>query len=376
MNLAPSLAALAASFTPSIYRGTVKRRFRGIPLEDPARALDRAAHLLVNGKLASAAAWSFIAPEGLSGGGAGKDAANAPAGGETIFEVGSLTKVFTGLLLAEAATRSMLRLDDPIQEALPEASELLPPAWGLTWKQLATHTSGLPRLPYGFGVRRRLSRDPYAGFGAEALRQSLRRAPQTPPEVRRALYSNFGFGLLGYLLARLHHRSLAELFQERIIGPLELPGTTPGSPAGDQVARGRSRLGLLARRWSPEEAMAGAGCLNTTADGLTAFLSLNLRAARGGEAPLGSALRLGQDFQIRGIGNGLGLGWQITVHEGRVIRWHNGGTGGFSSFMGFCAENGRALALLTAGTGLAQDITATGLDLLRCAAPAEDTLRT
>ena len=337
------------------------------------RALERAADLLVSRRFASAAAWVFMSPEGRHQGGAGLDSSSCPADASTSFEAGSLTKVFTALLLADAVTRSEIHLDDPITMALPEAADLLPLGWDLTWKQLATHTSGLPRLPYGFSLLRKVSSNPYAGFDAESLRRSLQRAPRIRPEPRRFLYSNFGFGLLGYLLARLHRRPLTELFQERIIAPMALSNMGTGHPAGGSVARGRSRFGLPARRWSFEEAMAGAGGLSATAGSLAAFLDWNLRAAGGDETPLARALRLAQEVQIRGQGDSLGLGWQIAVRNGRAIHCHDGGTGGFSGFIGFCAENGEAMAFLAAGAGLAPNLTALGLGLLQGA--AEGTLR-
>ncbi|HEX9081372.1 MAG TPA: serine hydrolase domain-containing protein, partial [Holophagaceae bacterium] len=335
MNAFSPLGLLAVPFAPQIYRSAVRRRIQALPLRDPVETLDRVTRLLVRSRLASAAAWSFASPEGASHGAVGFDSGGGQAGAGTLFEAGSLTKVFTGLLLADAAGASMLGLEDPIRMALPEGAVLLPGGWELTWKQLATHTSGLPRLPYGFGIRQRLSRDPYAAFGSEAMARSLRQAPRTGPPVRGYLYSNFGFALLGHLLAQVHQRPLATLFRERIFEPLGLPDTTCGAPGGGSAAQGRNAIGLPARRWSHQGATLGAGGLDTTIGDLATFLAWNLEAARGGTSRLGPALRSAQEVRVRGAADGVGLGWHLRFHRNGMVHWHDGMTGAFSSFMGF-----------------------------------------
>jgi CubicO group peptidase (beta-lactamase class C family) len=185
----------------------------------------------------------------------------APLDANSIFEIGSVTKVFTATLLADMVEQGLVRLDDPVQRHLPEDVRLPIRGWPITLCDLATQTSGLPRLPPGL-FRRSLRRrhDPYAGFSEQDLLDALARTrPKGTPGVRLR-YSNFGVGLLGYVLARRARTSYGQLVRDRICTPLGLAdtGIEVAENASGRSADGHNRRGRRVPPWHLD-ALAGAG---------------------------------------------------------------------------------------------------------------------
>jgi len=145
--------------------------------------------------------------------------------GTTIFEIGSISKVFTGMLLADAVVQERVTLDQPVQEILGDAATLnVVDDKPILLRHLSTHTSGLPRLPFGFSPTN--ADDPYADYSAETLYQSLKKGKSLRAPGAQHAYSNFAVGMLGHLLAVENDTSYSELLQERIAGPLGLVDTT------------------------------------------------------------------------------------------------------------------------------------------------------
>lgn len=234
------------------------------------------------------------------------------------FEAGSLTKLFTARLLELLVADGVVALDDP-------AAAHLGPGWRLsprvTLERLATHRSGLPRLPRR--VWRQMLRtpdDPYRDLPPEELRRSL---PPRLPRPRTFRYSNFGYALLGHALARAAAQDWAALVQERICAPLGLRDTGTG---GD-VAQPHDGRGRPVPPWTLNS-VAPAGALRSTARDLVTFA----RAAPHE-----------------------GLGW---MREGD-LRWHNGGTGGSSAFLSRDPAGRGVVAL--ANAAIADDLTRAGL---------------
>jgi CubicO group peptidase (beta-lactamase class C family) len=268
----------------------------------------------------------------------------------TLFEVGSLTKVFTGLLLADMADRGEVRLDDPLGAHLPALGSQGTGA--VTLLDLATHRSGLPRLPRG--LMRDLLRDalltgrppadPYAGVDAERLEAEARRAPRHAPGERFA-YSNFGFALLGLALARAAGRDYRDLVAERVCAPLGLheTGFEPGGEAAARRAEGHDRDGRSAPNWHTA-ALAPAGGLSSTADDLARFAQAQLRPE---STPLARALAAAQDPRRPARGDDrIGLAWMVRERAGGRVVWHNGSTGGFGSYLGTDRDREIAAVLL------------------------------
>jgi serine-type D-Ala-D-Ala carboxypeptidase/endopeptidase len=259
-----------------------------------------------------------------------------PPAADTIFEIGSVTKVFTATLLAEMVQDGMLALEDPVQRFLPSGVELPVRERPITLGDLASHTAGLPRLPHGLLLRSLgHRRNPYAWFTTDELYAGLpatrlRRAPGTRPG-----YSNLGYGLLGQVLALRADRSYEQLIEDRICRPLGLTDTRLAVPATalDRFAQGHNRRGRPVPHWDLS-ALACAGGLSSTVADLLAFLRLQLGR---GPSALARAAALTYTPRTRHRGVAIGLGWtQLpllgTDHD---LLFHNGGTGGFRSFVGF-----------------------------------------
>jgi D-alanyl-D-alanine-carboxypeptidase/D-alanyl-D-alanine-endopeptidase len=271
-----------------------------------------------------------------------------PPGPDTIFEVGSVTKVFTATVLADMVEEGLVTLDDPVQGYLPTGVVLPVRGRPITLADLATHTSGLPRLPPGL-VRRSLKerRNPYAGFTETDLEHAITRTRLKNSPGERLRYSNFGFGLLGYALARRAERPFEQLVRERICDPLRLVDTRMSIPveARTRFAEGHDRRGRPVPYWDLP-ALAGAGALRSTVADLLRFLELQLqqpttrlgRAAQATHQPRAHRGRLSH-----------GLGWAGLPLRGdsRQMLWHNGGTGGFRSFLGFVRESEAGVAVLS-----------------------------
>lgn len=295
-------------------------------------------------------AWAVVRDQGVAVGGLGG------AGPRTIFQIGSVTKVFTALLLADMAERGEVNLSDPAASYLPG-----PARNGPALADLATHTSGLPRLPRGLLRSARLHpRDPYARYpSARLVRDAGRALPAGSPGSPYA-YSNFGFGLLGYLLGQAAGTPYEDLATTRICDPLGLPDTTfevPGS-SQDRKARGHQR-GRPVPDWRPG-ALAGAGGLYSTATDLARFLQTCLAAAAGNgsaqdsparEGPLTSAIRATLTPRLPIPGGEIGLAWHHTRQGNRTIIWHNGMTGGFSAMIAIDPARGLGVAALANAAG-------------------------
>ncbi|MEI6108376.1 MAG: serine hydrolase domain-containing protein, partial [Opitutae bacterium] len=188
---------------------------------------------------------------------------------KAIFEIGSISKVFTSLLLAQTVIEGKAALTDPISKFLPPGLNLDPKVAGITLEQLATHTSGLPRLPDNLGATDPL--DPYANFTTGRLEDFLRRyhPAATPPQSMA--YSNLGAGLLGHLLERIHGRPYATLLAERITGPLGLPDTVITLSPEQQTRFATPHSGTMPVKPWQMGSLQGAGAIRSTAADLIKF---------------------------------------------------------------------------------------------------------
>ena len=272
----------------------------------------------------------------------------APIDANSIFEIGSVTKVFTATLLADMVEQGLVRLDDPVQDHLPDDVRMPIRGRPITLCDLATQTSGLPRLPPGL-FRRSLRRrdDPYAGFSEQDILDALAKTRLKARPGARLRYSNFGFGLLGYVLARRAEASYNELVRDRLGSPLDLAdtGIEVSGDASHRFAEGHNRRGRSVPHWHLG-ALAGAGGLRSTVNDLLRFLELQLaepatrlaRAARETHEPRARRGRLEQ-----------GLAWVSLPLRGdpRRILWHNGGTGGSRSFLGFVPDTSLGVVVLS-----------------------------
>lgn len=281
--------------------------------------------------------------------------------GATIFEIGSITKVFTGVLLAKLAAEGKCAVSDPARRHVPEGWAL-PEREGavITLAQLSLHTSGLPRLPSNLEPKD--PRDPYADYSEERLRAFLAGHVLGRRPGERYEYSNLGTGWLGWMLARADGRSYEELVADRIARPLGMADTRIrlDDASRARLAPPHAAPGRPSTNWELAT-LAGAGGLRSTADDLLRFLAANL-----GDAPPGllAAMETSHEarFRIRDGGPWVGLGWhRSALEDGRTMIWHNGGTGGYRSFCGFVKETRTAVVVLANSTA---DVDALGVAVL------------
>ncbi|QHC69086.1 serine hydrolase domain-containing protein [Rathayibacter sp. VKM Ac-2801] len=276
---------------------------------------------------------AVVTPDGVRYGGLGADE-------RTEVEIGSVSKTMTALLLAQSAEEGTVALDDPAAEHADVGG------FPGTLEELASHRSGLPRLPSGLGdtaatlLAQLRGTDPYAGWTAD---DALRHAAEADLGPEEAAYSNLGAAVLGQTLARAEGRDSADLLRERVLEPLGMTATTvpvtadalaPGAPSG-YSASGRS-----VAPWTLEGYAPAGGVRSTAADmGRYAQALLTDDPALG--VP-GSAV-LDPRFDAGG-GDRIGLAWYTSeAAGGGFTTWHNGGTAGYSTMLAMDRERGVAV---------------------------------
>jgi len=270
----------------------------------------------------------------LTYGDAGPDA--LPLGPETTFEIGSVTKVFTGTLLAEAVGRGEISLVEPIETYLPEALHV-PTRGGrhITALDLATHRSGIQdgRLSVG---------QPGAPFRADELYAALSDYELTRDIGSRFEYSNLGIDLLGDILDRVTDGDYEQTVSDRILTPLgmRMTGYTPTAAMLEHAAQLFDATGHLSPTvvsgGGPARSVRGSVGLTSDVEDLLAFVKANIDPPN---SRLGEAMRMAQQARTP-AGNGnqvwMGLTWHLRVIEGgQEIVWKLGGVRGFQSYVGF-----------------------------------------
>jgi serine-type D-Ala-D-Ala carboxypeptidase/endopeptidase len=267
--------------------------------------------------------------------------------GDALFEIGSATKVFTSLLLADAVQRGEVALTDPVSKFLP-ADVKVPERGGkkITLADLATHTSGLPRLPANLAPKD--TANPYADYTVQQLYDFLSHY-ELPRDIgAKYEYSNLGAGLLGHALALRAKMSYEALVRARILDPLKMKSTavTLSEPLKKRLVAGHDPSGRIAKNWDLPT-LAGAGALRSSANDLLEFLSAELGFTK---SPLASAMSA-QLATRRPSGSPtleIALGWHIVkTPSGQEIVWHNGGTGGYRSFIGFDPKKRAGVVVLS-----------------------------
>jgi len=280
--------------------------------------------------------------------------------GDTVFEIGSATKVFTGLLLADAVERGEVKLDDPISKYLP--SSVKAPARNgrqITLLDLATHLSGLPRVPDNLAPKD--ANNPYADYTVERMYAFL--SDYTLPRDIGAKYeySNLGAGLLGHILALKAGTNYETLVLQRICRPLGMTNTqiTLSPELRARAATGYNKEGKPVPDFDIST-LAGAGALRSTANDMLKFVAANLGLVK---SDLWPAMQMAQAPRHAASQPNweIGLCWHILHEFGTEVTWHNGETMGFHSFIGFDKMKRRGVVVLANSAHLIDDI---GLHLL------------
>ncbi|QDV71569.1 D-alanyl-D-alanine-carboxypeptidase/endopeptidase AmpH precursor [Rosistilla carotiformis] len=262
----------------------------------------------------------------------------------TIYEIASISKVFTGLLLADAVARKQLQLDQAAQELLPKgvampAGETRP----IQLDDLATHRSGLPRLPNNMPSLQ--TDNPYADYTTALAYEflsshDLRREPDAAHE-----YSNLGFALLGSVVADRAQLSYDQLLQQRIAEPLQMTDTRVEMTASmrKRLATPHTADGTVTANWDFAD-MPGAGGIRSSLADMMRFAAANLNPE---SSKLGPAIEIAWRVHRKGVGQepAMGLGWHIAG-DGST-RWHNGQTGGYHSMLMIHRQAGIAVVVLS-----------------------------
>lgn len=265
----------------------------------------------------------------------------APPTPETVYEIGSISKAFTGVLLADASLRNQLNLDATVAESLPPgAPQPAASEHPITLSNLSTHTSGLPRLPYN--LKATDPANPYANFtAADAYDFFAKFKPSRKPGKYE--YSNFAVGLLGQLLADRAGKSYEELMLERICEPLGMAETriTLTPPLTARLAPPYNADLQRVKNWD-FQAFAGAGGIRSTPRDMLKFAAAMLA---NDDREVTQAFHLsGESRETIPGDQSIGLGWHIARDQD--TRWHNGQTGGYSSYAASLPKHDVAVALL------------------------------
>ncbi|MFA6126156.1 MAG: serine hydrolase domain-containing protein [Bacteroidales bacterium] len=257
------------------------------------------------------------------------------------FEIGSITKVFTSTLLADFVLEGKVKLDDPINDyiGIPLRDSIR-----ISFKQLANHTSGLPRMPSNFAVTAMLStNNPFKNYDAGKLKKYLADELRLDSEPgRNSVYSNLGAGLLGYVLCEIADQDYETLLQRYIFSKYSMiNSTTLRDKIAQQLVKGLNAKGEETPNWDLSVLIAAGGILSTVED-LSKFALAQFD-------PTNKELELTRvKTWMNPAGLDIGLGWHFVKSKiGAEWPWHNGGTGGYTSSMAMDIGRRNAIILLT-----------------------------
>lgn len=255
-----------------------------------------------------------------------------------VFEIGSITKVFTSTVLSSLVLENKIRLTDEINSYFPFAFKN---NIKISFKNLANHTSGLPRLPNNFDFSDETN--PYKNYGKSQIDDYLKNilVLESEPSLVYS-YSNLGAGLLGYSLGLSQKMSFNELLQKKIFDKYKMNNSFV-SPKGlnNRLVEGLNQNGDVVSNWDFDVLFGGGGVLSSTED-LAKFANAQFN-------PKNKELALTRTttFQINDFMR-IGLGWHILKSQnGSYLFWHNGGTGGYSSSMHVNVDNNYAVIILS-----------------------------
>lgn len=279
----------------------------------------------------------------------------------TFYEIGSITKTFTGTLLAQAILDKKIQLEDDIRQYLPEKYPNLEfKGQPILIKHLANHTSGLQSFPNediskqkGFDPQ-----NPYKHYTSDMVLTYLHKIKLDTTAGLKSSYSNYGAGLLGIILEKTYNTSYEDLVKKYITKPLGMVNTKINISKTDSIwfAKPYNEEGNPSAYWDIT-GLGAAGAIRSTLPDMLKYAKANMDAPN-------TAMSLAQKgtFQDR-PNNEIGLFWQLsTTKKGQLMTWHNGGTGGFSTFCGFIKAQNLAVVLLGNSTN---EVTQKGVDLLK-----------
>ena len=281
---------------------------------------------------------------------------NAKPGADTVYQIGSVTKTMTALLLADAVVEGKVKLDEPVAALLPAYTVPAFDGKQISLLDLATHYSALPRLPDNFAPKD--PANPYADYSEAKQRQFLAacRLPHAPGTAFD--YSNIGYAVLGTALAAQAGTSYEALLQKRIAAPLGMRSTsnTPSHGMLARLAPGHLLSGEATPAWELN-VVAPAGGVYSSARDMVAYLqAYMLRPLRPYALAIQPQRPLAADSATK-----IGLAWLLQQQQGHSYAWHSGQTGGYASYAAFTTDGKRGVVVLT---NTARTIDALGVSAL------------
>src|SRR5690554_2008301 len=272
-----------------------------------------------------------------------------------VFEIGSITKVFTSTVLASLVIDKKIKLTDEINTYYPFTFKN---NIKISFESLANHTSGLPRLPENLDLSNETN--PYKNYGKKEIDEYLKNLLKLENEPSKtSSYSNLGAGLLGYTLGLLQKTSFQKLLQKKIFDKYKMTNSfTSSQNLGNKLVKGLDENGEIVSNWDFDVLFGGGGILSTTED-LVKFANAQFNPTNT-ELTLTrkSTFDINKDMKI-------GLGWHILKSENdKDLHWHNGGTGGYSSSMAINVEEETAVIVLANVSNINKEIDNLCLELI------------
>ncbi|MCY3883996.1 MAG: serine hydrolase [Gammaproteobacteria bacterium] len=257
----------------------------------------------------------------------------------TLFEIGSITKVFTAALTQSLVDSEVLSWDSSVESSLEDWRIVNKGVREISLRELATHSSGLPRMPLNWQAMDEL--DPYLGYDAKLLQAFI--SEFNPTQLKKELvYSNVGFGLLGFIAANSAGKSYTEALRERVLDPLGMHSTRVGlsDESRTNLARGFA-LGAIVPNWN-FDSLEGAGAILSTAEDLMQFVGKNVEPD---DSLISKALQ--QLLKVQ-VPPNQAFGWVWEQGESdQPIFWHAGLTGGYACFLAISPEESKGWVVLT-----------------------------
>jgi serine-type D-Ala-D-Ala carboxypeptidase/endopeptidase len=270
-----------------------------------------------------------------------------PVTENTLFEIGSITKVFTTEIAQQLAEQKQLNWDDNFIKYLPAGVQVKTDD-STTLRHLASHTSGLPGLPKMWFPKLEANEcDPYSTLTIEDVYKYLATYEEKKkPSPEGYEYSNLGMGLLGHILEWKTGKTYEALLQEYICRPLGMPSTSTVATDSNAFATGYDEKGNKTCHWALP-VLYGAGVIKSNGVDMIKFLRANM----GGSSALSQSFKRTQQPVTSFTGGKIAYGWHIDNISGKIfglgsVIWHNGGTGGFRSYMGFAPEKNRGIIVM------------------------------
>lgn len=255
-----------------------------------------------------------------------------------VFEIGSITKVFTSTVLASLVNDGEIKLTDPINSYFPFTFK---DNTKIIFKDLANHTSGLPRLPENLDLTNEAN--PYKTYGKIQIEEYLKNNLKIENVIAKTfVYSNFGTGLLGYTLGLSQKSSFEKLLQKKVFDKFKMKNSfTSSHNLANKLVKGQNPEGKITSNWDWDVLFGAGGILSTTED-LVKFAIAQFD-------PKNTDLTLTRTptFNIN-ENMKIGLGWHLLKSKnGKDFVWHNGGTGGYTSSMAINVNDKKAVIILS-----------------------------